>query len=88
LLQKDEQEPAKILELAASQYVESQAPSIIKGAVDELLHHHLHDLEYDEGDEELCNMIMDIILQRRMCGFSFGILKVNFRLIDSFFSQL
>jgi hypothetical protein len=91
LLQKGQQQPAKILELAASQYVESGTPSIIKGIVDELLHQHhseSHDLEYGGGDEMLCKMIIDIILQERMRGFSFGMLKVDFRLIDSFFPQL
>jgi hypothetical protein len=77
LLQKGQQQPAKILELAASQYVESGTPSIIKGTVDELLlyqhHSKSYDLEYDGGDEKLCKMIIDIILQRRMCGFSFAI---------------
>jgi hypothetical protein len=78
------------LELAASQYVESETASIIKGIVDELHQHHSEsrDLEYGGGDEKLCKMIRDIILQGHMCGFSFGMLKVDFRLIDSFFPQL
>jgi hypothetical protein len=84
LLQEGQQQPAKILELAASQYVESETPSIIKETVDELLHQHhseSHDSEYGGGDEKLCKMIIDIILQRRMCGSSFSMLKVDFGLI-------
>jgi hypothetical protein len=50
--------------LSASEYVASQTPLAIKEAVDELLHQH-HD--EDGGDEQLCKMIIDKILQTRIC---------------------
>jgi hypothetical protein len=64
LLQKVEQKSSKIAQLVASEYVASQTPLAIKKAVKELLHQH-HD--EDGGDEQLCKMIIDGILQNRMC---------------------
>jgi hypothetical protein len=68
LLQTGRQKSAKIAGLVASEYVASQTPLAIKQAVEELLHQH-----YDEdgGEEKLCKMIIDKILQRRMSESSF-----------------
>ena len=53
-----------ISKLVVSEFVASQSPLSIKEAVKELLHQY-----YDEhgGDEMLCRMIIDKILQMRMC---------------------
>jgi hypothetical protein len=63
-LQKGAQQSARIAELSASEYVASQTPLAIKEAVEDILHQH-HD--EDGGDEQLCKMIIDKILQMRMC---------------------
>jgi len=63
LLQQDKsQEPAKSLELAAAEYETSGTPGAVQKAAQDFL-------SRDDGDDEkLCKMIMDIILQNRMCG--------------------
>jgi hypothetical protein len=63
-LQNVEKQSAKIAQLVASEYVKSQTPLAIKKAVKDLLHQY-HD--EDGGDEQLCKMIIDGILQNRMC---------------------
>jgi hypothetical protein len=50
--------------LVVSEYVASQTPLAIEEAVEELLHQY-HD-EHGEY-ERLCQMIIDRILQMRMC---------------------
>jgi hypothetical protein len=66
-LQKGGQTLAKIAEMVVSEYVASQTPLAIKEAVEKLLHQ-CH--EEDGGDEKLCQMIIDRILQMRMCECS------------------
>jgi hypothetical protein len=66
-LQKGGQKLANIAELVVSEYVASQTPLAIKEAVENLLHQ-CH--EEDGGDEKLCQMIIDRILQMRMCECS------------------
>jgi hypothetical protein len=56
--------PATIAKLVVSQYVTSQIPLAVKEAVEKLLHQ-CH--EEDGGDEKLCQIIIDRILQMRMC---------------------
>jgi hypothetical protein len=53
-----------LAEVVVSEYVGSQTPLAIKNAVEQLLCQH-----YDEdgGDEELSKMIIEKILQKRMC---------------------
>jgi hypothetical protein len=63
-LQKGAQQSARTAELCASEYVASQTPSAIKEAVEEILHQHHNE---DGEDEQLCKMIIDKILQMRMC---------------------
>jgi hypothetical protein len=63
-LQQGEQKSAKVAELVASEYVLSQSSIIIKKDVEELLHQYNDE---DRGDEKLCEMIIDMILQKRIC---------------------
>jgi hypothetical protein len=53
-----------IAQLVVSQYVTSQISLAVKEAVEKLLHQ-CH--EEDGGDEKLCQIIIDRILQMRMC---------------------
>ena len=62
LLEQGTQESAKILELAAAEYERSGTPAAVQKAVKDVLGQDHAD------DEELCKMIIDIILQNRMCG--------------------
>jgi hypothetical protein len=55
-------EPAKIIELTAAEYARSGTQAAVQKAVEDVLSQDHAD------DEELCNMIIDIILQNRMCG--------------------
>jgi uncharacterized protein (DUF697 family) len=63
-LQKGGQKLAKIAKPIVSEYIASQTPLAIKEAVEKLLHQ-CH--EEDGGDEKLCQIIIDRILQMRMC---------------------
>jgi hypothetical protein len=56
--------PATIAKLVVSQYVTSQTPLAVTEAVEKILH---HCYEEDGGDEKMCQMIIDRILQMRMC---------------------
>jgi hypothetical protein len=58
--------PATIAKLVVSEYITSQTPLAVKEAVEKLLQQ-CH--EEDGGDEKLCQMIIDRILQMRMCEF-------------------
>ena len=62
LSEQGTQEPAMILELAAAEYERSGTQAAVQKAVEDLLGQDHAD------DKELCNMIIDIILQNRMCG--------------------
>ena len=55
-------EPAKIMELTAAEYERSGTLAAVQNAVTDVLGQDPAD------DEELCKMIIDIILQNRMCG--------------------
>jgi hypothetical protein len=55
---------ATIAKLVFSEYVTSQTPLAVKEAVEKLLH---QCYEEDGGDEKLCQMIIDRILQMHMC---------------------
>jgi hypothetical protein len=63
-LQEGAQQSARIAELSASEYVTSRTPLAIKEAVEDILHQHHYE---DGGDEQLCKMTIDKILQMRMC---------------------
>jgi hypothetical protein len=84
-LQKVQVKPqlANMAKLVASRYAASQAPLVIKKAVEELLHQHHHE---DGGDETLCKMIIDGTLHNRMCESPWH-LEVNSILLGSFFTQ-
>ncbi len=55
-------EPAKIIELTAAEYARSGTQAAVQKAVEDVLSQDHAD------DKELCKMIIDIILQNRMCG--------------------
>jgi hypothetical protein len=56
--------PATIAKLVVSQYVTSQTPLAVTEAVEKILH---QCYEEDAGDEKMCQIIIDRILQMRMC---------------------
>jgi len=63
LLQQGKDDKTQILKLAAGKYMSSHTPAAVQEAIEEVLHEH-----YDDTDEAmLCKIIMDIILQNRMC---------------------
>jgi hypothetical protein len=62
LSQQGTQKSAKTLELAAAEYKTSGTPAAVQKAVKDVLS------QYGGDDEKLCKMIIDIILQNRMCG--------------------
>ena len=56
------QKSAKTLELAAAEYKTSGTPAAVQKAVKDIL-------SQDDGDDKkLCKMVIDFILQNRMCG--------------------
>ena len=56
------QKSANTLELAAAEYKTSGTPAAVQKAVKDVL-------SQDDGDDEkLCKMVIDVILQNRMCG--------------------
>jgi len=62
LLQQGNQESEKIMQLATAEYTKTKTAAVVEKAVKDIL-------RQDDGDDKkLCNMIMDIILQNRMCG--------------------
>jgi hypothetical protein len=69
------QESAKSFELAAAEYKTSGTPVAVQEAVKDFLH------QDDGDDEKLCSMIMDIVLQNRMCGCHFFCRRTLFLLL-------
>jgi len=63
LLQQDKDDTAQIFKLAADKCMSSHTPAAVQEAVEEVLYEH-HD---DIHETMLCKIIMDIILQNRMC---------------------
>ena len=61
LSQQGNQKPGKVMEFAAAEYKTKTAAEVEK-AVKDILH------QCDGDDKKLCRMIIDIILQKRMCG--------------------
>jgi hypothetical protein len=62
LLQQGNQKSEKIMELATAEYTKSNTAAVVEKAVKDIL-------RQDDGDEDkLCEMIIDVILQNRMCG--------------------
>jgi len=62
LSQQGNQESEKIMELATAEYTKTKTAAVVEKAVKDIL-------RQDDGDEDkLCNMIIEIILQNRMCG--------------------
>jgi hypothetical protein len=55
-------EPAKVIELTAAEYERSGTRAAVQKAVEDVLGQDHAD------DKELCKMIIDIVLQNRMCG--------------------
>jgi len=63
LLQQDKDDTAQILKLAAGKYMSSHTPAAVQEAVEKVLHEY-----HDDIDEAvLCKIIMNIILQNRIC---------------------
>jgi len=61
LSQQGNQESGKITELAAAEYTKTKTATVVEKAVKDIL-------RQDDGDDDkLCDMIIDIILQNRMC---------------------
>ena len=61
LSEQGTQEPAKIMELATAEYERSGTPAAVQKAMRDVLS------QYHADDEELCKIIIDIILRNRMC---------------------
>jgi hypothetical protein len=56
-------EPAKVIELTSAEYERSGTRAAVQKAMKDVLSQDHAD------DKELCNMIIDIILRNRMCGY-------------------
>ena len=50
------------MELATAEYTKRKTAAVVKKAVKDILR------QDDEDEDKLCNMIIEIIMQNRMCG--------------------